>query len=175
MAVFPVQNTTDNSLAGTLLVSTAIAQGITNAASLSQAALMQEAMTNLMAGPSPGNMISVSATVAWGYGTGAGGIVTQASNKTTAVVLSKPTGQIVTNSAELLPGAEAAFTVTNSLVAATDVPLIAIGAGGATGKYLAVVSAVAAGSFDITLSNASAVSLTEAVTVNFAILKGVAA
>ena len=175
MGLFPVQNTTDNSLAGTLLVSTAIAQGITNASTLSQAALMQEVVTNLLTGPAPGTMISISTTATWGYGAGAGGTVTQASNKTTAVVLSKPTGRVVMHNAEMLPGVEVAFTVTNSLVAATDVPLLAIGSGGATGQYLISVGAVAAGSFDVCLSNASAISTTEAVVVNFAILKGVIA
>ena len=174
MAIFPVQNTTDNSLAGTLLVSTAIAQGITNAASLSQAALMQEVATNLMAGPSSGNMLSVSATAAWGYATGAGGTVTQASNKTTAVTINKPTGNIVTNNAAMINATNATFTVSNSLVVATDTPLVAVGAGTAA-SYKASVSQVAAGSFDITLNNFSAVSLTEAVTVNFSLLKAVIA
>ena len=175
MAIFPAVNTTDSSFASTLLVSTAIAQGMTNAQTLSQTALMQQVATNLMLGPSAGNMISVSATATWGYGTGAGGTVTQASNKTTAVVLSKPTGRVVMHNAEMLPGVEVAFTVTNSLVAATDVPLLAIGSGGATGQYLISVGAVAAGSFDVCLSNASAISTTEAVVVNFAIVKGVIA
>lgn len=174
MGAFPNQDTTNPSLAGTLLVSTAIAQGITNAATLPAAALLQEVATNLMLGPSAGNMLSASATAVWGYTTGAGSTVTQASNKTTAVTINKPVGNIVTSNAAMNNATNATFTVSNSLVAATDVPLVAVGAG-TTGSYRVSVSQVGAGTFDITLNNFSAVSLTEAVTVNFSLLKGVIA
>ena len=45
-------------------------------------------------------------------------------------------------------GAEAVFTVTNTAVAATDVPILAIASGGTTGDYGLSVTAVAAGVFD---------------------------
>jgi hypothetical protein len=90
-------------------------------------------------------------------------------------VLSKVCGQILTNNAEMLPGAEAVFTVTNTLVAATDVVIANAGGAATTGDYGCFANKVAAGTFDITLTNLSAVSLTEVVTVNFAIVKGVTA
>jgi len=185
---WPNQDVTDSSLASTLLLSNALANSITHAGSLSQMALLQETVSNLLVEPPPAwtltaltaniattGSIKSSGTLGIGYATGAGGSVTQASNKTTSVVLSKICGTIVTHNAEMVGGAEAKFTVTNTLVAATDVVNLAIASGGTSGDYGIFPTAVSAGAFDITLTNLSAVSLTEALTINFAILKGVAA
>ncbi len=110
-----------------------------------------------------------------GYATGAGGTVTQITSKSTGVTLNTLSGVITMNNAALAAAAEATFTVTNSTVAATDVPVVAIASVGTSGSYLISVSAVAAGSFKITISNVSAGSLSEAVVINFAIMKGVSA
>lgn len=112
-------------------------------------------------------------TAALGYATGVGGTISQSTNKTTGVTLNKLCGQITTHNAALAAGAEVKFTVTNSQVAANDVPVIAIKSGGTSGGYVVSVGAVAAGSFDIVLSNASAGSLSEALVINFLILKSV--
>jgi hypothetical protein len=116
----------------------------------------------------PAGVVSV------GYVAGMGGAVTQGTSKSTGVTLSKLTGQITTHNAALNAGIEVAFTVTNTLVAATDVVVVCIASGGTSGSYLVSVSAVAAGSFDITISNASAGNLSEALVLNFVVLKGVA-
>lgn len=110
----------------------------------------------------------------FGYGTGAGGSVTQLTNKSTGVTLSKATGQITMNNAALAAAAEAVFTVTNSFVGINDVIIVNIASVGTSGAYVVSVSAVAAGSFDITISNVSAGSLSEAVVLNFAVIKSVA-
>lgn len=107
-----------------------------------------------------------------GYGTGFGGTVTQVTNKATAVTLNKLCGQITMNAAALAAAAEVVFTVNNSLVAATDVPVVAIQSVGTAGSYLATVSSVSAGSFTITISNASAASLSQALVLNVIIIKG---
>lgn len=120
------------------------------------------------AGPSVG-------TAAFGYATGAGGTVTQLTNKTTGVTLNKLCGQITTNGAALAAAAEVSFTVTDSQVAATDVVVVCVQSGGTAGAYLVTVGAVAAGSFKITISNASAGSLSEALVLNFVVIKSVAA
>lgn len=126
--------------------------------------------------PSAQSYISTSPTLGIGYATGAGGAVTQATNKSTGVTLNKITGQITTNNAALAAGVEVAFTVTNSTVAATDVVIESVASGPVTpGTYLTAISAVAAGSFDITITNASAGSLSEALVINFAVVKAVAA
>lgn len=110
-----------------------------------------------------------------GYSTGAGGAVTQASSKTTAVTLNNICGQITMNGAALAAAAEANFTVTNSKVAATDVVIVNHSSAGTAGAYVVGISAVAAGSFQIVVSNVSAGSLSEAIVLSFAIIKAVAA
>jgi hypothetical protein len=187
---WPNQNTTNESAAGALLLSNAIAAGITSAGSLSQTALIQEAISNLLIEPPPGwtltaltaaiattsSIKSSSATGGIGYATGAGGLVTQASNKSTAVTLNKICGQIVTNNAALIAGVEVTFTVTNTSIAATDTVLANYASGGTTGVYAIVAGNIQAGaSYDITISALGAGSYTEAITINVSLWKGVAA
>jgi hypothetical protein len=105
-------------------------------------------------------------------GGGLGGAVTQATSKSTGVTLSKPTGQITMNGAALAAAAEVSFTVTNTVVKATDVPLVVIASGATAGAYALTVDAVAAGSFRVSISNQSGGSLSEALVLNFAILEG---
>jgi hypothetical protein len=110
-----------------------------------------------------------------GYATGAGGAVTQATSKSTGVTLNKASGQITMNGAALASGSKVSFVVTNSTVAATDVPLVAVSSGGTANAYRADVTAVAAGSFTVTVENITAGSLSEAPVINFNVMKGVAA
>jgi len=100
-----------------------------------------------------------------------GGTVTQLTSKSTGVTLNKPSGQITTHNASLAGGAEVSFTVTNSEIAATDVVIVNVASGATTGTYIASVSAVAAGSFDVTLSNVGTTA-GEALVLNYVALKG---
>jgi hypothetical protein len=110
----------------------------------------------------------------FGFNAGLGGAVTQATDRSTGVTLNKMTGAITMNAASLAAGAEATFTVTNSFVAATDVPVVAIKSS-STGTPSAYVSAVAAGSFNITVTNLHASTAdTTADVINFVIIKGAA-
>jgi hypothetical protein len=86
-------------------------------------------------------------TVGNDFGYSSGGSVTQGASRTTGVTLNKPTGAITLVSAagSTTP---ATFTVTNSTVAATDTIIVNQKSG--TDKYIILVTAVAAGSFDIT-------------------------
>ena len=122
-----------------------------------------------------GALVANSPTAGIGYSTGAGGAVTQSTNKSTGVTLNTVTGAITMNNASLAAGAEVAFTLTNSAIAATDVPVVAIKSGGTSASYGVSVTAVAAGSCEITVSNLSAGALGEALVLNFVIIKGVAA
>lgn len=106
-----------------------------------------------------------------GYPEGLGGAVTQGTSKATGVTLNKPAGEITTHDASLAGGAEVSFVVTNSFVGINDVPVVAIQSGPSTGTYVASVSAVAAGSFTITLSNLGTTA-GEALLLNYAIIKG---
>ena len=122
------------------------------------------------------SVLVASATGSLGYSTGAGGAVTQTTSKSTAVTLNTPAGQITMNNAALASVTNVRFQVNNSLIAATDTILVNLSGGFSTGStYQAWVDGVAAGSFLITLRNISGGSLSEAVVLNFSVLKGVAA
>lgn len=121
------------------------------------------------------SLFEVTAGAAIGYVSGVGGAVTQATSKSTGVTLNKPCGAITTTSSALADAAEVTFTVTNSEVAATDVVVACIKSGGTSGAYVLGVTAMAAGSFDLTLGNVSGGSLSQAVVINFIVLKAAAA
>lgn len=106
-----------------------------------------------------------------GYGTGAGGTVTQLTSRTTGVTLNRPTGSITMFSAAGSTTA-ATFTVTNSAVAATDT--ISLNQRSGTNLYVLLVTAVAAGSFNVTFYTTGGTA-TDAPVINFAVIKGVTA
>ena len=113
------------------------------------------------------------ATSGVGYATGAGGTVTQSTSKSTGVTLNTTCGQITMNGAALLPQTAVAFTVTNSTVTTTDTIVVCIDSAATSGAYLVSVGAVGAGSFEITLYNVTLGSLSEAVVLNYAVVKAV--
>lgn len=119
-------------------------------------------------------IVSNNATAGVGYATGAGGTVTQTTSKSTGVTLNKVSGTITMNNAALAAGTTVGFTLTNSAIAATDVVLVAIKSGATASSYQAQVAATAAGSCVVELRNASGGPLSEAVALNFVVIKGVA-
>ncbi len=110
-----------------------------------------------------------------GYAAGAGGTVTQGTNKATGVTLSKLCGTITMHNAALAAGAIVSFTVTNTLMAAGDVVHLQHDSGGTLGAYTVNPSGSAAGSFTINVRNNTAGSLSEALVLRFVIIKAVAA
>lgn len=113
----------------------------------------------------------------FGYATGAGGSVTQATSKSTAVILNTRTGQITMNNAALAGGASVTFTLNNSAVANTDVVTVnPVGTVAAGGNYRAEVAwttgAVGAQTIGIRVTNVSGGSLSEALILQFSILDG---
>jgi len=110
-----------------------------------------------------------------GYSTGTGGTVTQVTDKSTGVTLNKRCGQITMNNAALAAAAEVSFTLTNSVIAATDVVLVSIASGATAGAYSIQCDATAAGSCRISVGNRNAGSLSEAIVLNFVVFKSVAA
>ena len=118
---------------------------------------------------------STSATAGIGYGTGAGGTVTQATSKSTGATLNTVSGQITMNGAALAAAAEVSFTLTNSAIAATDVVMVSIASGATAGAYSVQCDATAAGSCRISVGNRSTGSLSEAIVLNFVVIKAVAA
>jgi hypothetical protein len=118
-----------------------------------------------------GNVLVTSPT-GLGYGTGVGGMVTQATSKSTAVTLNKPCGRITMHNAELVAGAAVTFTVNNSLVTEQDLVLVNLKWGTLT--YRLWVTDAVAGSFSLVLENRSNIPGSDAVQFSFAIIKGAA-
>ena len=110
-------------------------------------------------------------TAGVGYATGAGGTVVQGTSRTTGVTLNKRCGTITMFSAAGSATA-ATFTVTNSTVGANDVIIVNQASG--TNLYDLLVTAVIAGSFNITFLTTGGTA-TDAPVINFAVIDGVAA
>lgn len=118
-------------------------------------------------------LLADAASGAIGYvtGTGLGGAVTQSTNKSTAVTLNKITGKITMSNDALANNTTASFTLTNSKIAIDDVVVVNIRSGATIGAYNVDVSEVAAGSCKISVRNVSGGSLSEAIVLNFALIK----
>ena len=117
---------------------------------------------------------ATNATGGIGYGTGAGGTVTQLTDKATTVILNTATGNITMNAAALAGDTTVSFTLTNSAIAATDLLLIWHVSAGTVGSYT-VTATPAAGSASIVVRNVTAGSLSEAIVLKFAVFKAVTA
>ena len=105
-----------------------------------------------------------------GYAAGAGAAVTQITNRTTGVTINTACGAITLVSAAGSTSWQS-FTVTNSVVAATDTVIVNQKSG--TDLYRIHVTAVAAGSFKITFATTGGTT-TEQPVFNFAVIKAVA-
>lgn len=102
-----------------------------------------------------------------------GAAVTQATDRSTGVTINAPAGAITMNAASLAAGAEATFVVTNSYVTARSVPVIALASGQTANTSVVNVTAVAAGSFSITVTNLNAATAdTGAGVINFIVFNG---
>lgn len=119
-----------------------------------------------------GHFKGQTATGGLGYGTGAGGTVTQATSKATGVTLNKVSGQITMHNAALAAGAYVSFVVTNSAVEVADVPHVCVASGGTANAYQTHITAVGSGSFTVTVQNITGGSLSEAVVIGFVVFKG---
>jgi hypothetical protein len=97
------------------------------------------------------------------------GTVTQTNNKTTAVTINTPSGQITTANAQMAPSANAVFVVNCSTVSTRDVVVISVASGGTLGAYNAFIAAVGDGSFTVELKNVTNNAYSEAIKLNYAI------
>jgi hypothetical protein len=119
---------------------------------------------------SSGNVLVTSAA-SLGYGTGSGGSVTQATSKGTGVTINKASGRITMNNAALGAGGTANFLVSNSLVASTDTVVINVNDGIRGEQYNVYVWYLITGGFYVALRNISGTSYSDAVVLNFAVIK----
>lgn len=119
-----------------------------------------------------GAFLGFSPSGGLGYTTGAGGAVTQLTSKATTVLLNTVTGTVTTFNDALAAATIVSFTFTNSAIAATDVLILNHKSGGTLGAYTLNASC-GAGSATIYLRNNTAGSLSEALVLSFALIKGV--
>ena len=121
----------------------------------------------------PPNLIDQTNGV--GYTPGAGGTVTQATSKSTAVTLNKPSGRITLNGSAMSAGVTVSFTLNNTTIAEGDTVLLSLS--GAMGTFVNynLWSYVGAGYVLIAIKNISGGSLSDAPTINFAVIKGASA
>lgn len=98
-------------------------------------------------------------------------LVTQGTSVTTAVTANGLSGVITTFAQTLAADAENTFTVNNSKVTASSLPLLSvIYPAASNGVPVATVGTVADGSFTIVLTNAGTAALNAAVKIGFAVL-----
>lgn len=119
------------------------------------------------------NLLARSGSTALGYsGTGTGSTVTQLTSKSTAVTLDKLCGQITMHNESLSHSTTVSFLLNNTFIQSTDVVIVNIQSGATTNAYSTDVGSVNTGSCRIQLRNIqSSGSLSEAVVINFAVIK----
>ena len=105
---------------------------------------------------------NIASTGTIGYAAGAY-TVTQQNNKTTAVTINTPSGQIITANAQMAPNANAVFVVNCSTVSNRDVVVVGVASGGTLGAYNTFISAISDGSFTIEIKNVTNNAYSEAI------------
>ena len=120
-----------------------------------------------------GGLRAHDATSGIGYGTGAGGVVTQATSKATGVTLNASSGQITMANSALNTATAVGFVLTNSAIETTDTVVVNIDSGATTSTaYMVGVTAVGAGSCTISVLNLAGPILSDTLVLNFAVIKG---
>lgn len=114
-----------------------------------------------------------------GYDTGSGGTTTQTTSKTTTVNLNALCGQIVTHDQAMPSGSQVAFTLLNDRIAPTDVVVACLVSAGGRNLMDYTVRAgqpstgVQGGNCAIGIRNDTGSTLSDAITINFVVIKGV--
>jgi hypothetical protein len=118
------------------------------------------------------SILSQSPTNGIGYATGAGGTIGQATSKATSVALNTICGAVTMANALLAAGTVVSFVLQDTAIAATDVLVLNHISGGTPGSY-SLNAQAAAGSATINVRNNTAGSLSEAIVIQFVVIKGV--
>jgi len=116
----------------------------------------------------------VTGTGTLGYGSGAGGSVTQATSKSTGVTLNKRTGQITMNNAALAASTTVGFAFNNTTIGANDVVLVN-GTGTLSVNYRVETRQTASGVVAIYVTNLTGGSLSDALVLKFVVISGAVA
>lgn len=121
-----------------------------------------------------GSIQSSSPTLGVGYAAGAGGTVTQLTDKSTGVTLNKICGEITLHNAALAAGAIVSFILTDSAIGPNDVLVLNHVSAGTPGSYT-LNAATGTGVATIYIRNNTGGSLSEAIVIGFAVIKVVTA
>jgi len=121
---------------------------------------------------------NVLASTTLGYKAGSGASTSQSSGTgtgkaKTTLAINKPCGEIIMDGASLAANTTVSFALTNSTIAATDVVIVNHASVGTAGAYQVTVSAVGNGTCTISVRNITSGSLSEAIVLNFAVIKAV--
>ena len=119
---------------------------------------------------SSGAITSNSASAGVGYRTGAGGTVTQLTDKTTAVTLNTLSGEITMSNSQLSGDATVSFTLNNSTIANTDVIIINQVSTANRGEY-AFNGSCNTGSAVISVHNMTNTNRSDAIVLRYAVIK----
>lgn len=117
---------------------------------------------------------SVRFSGGFGYGTGAGGTVTQSTSKSTAVMLNAKCGKITMNNASLADNTVVSFALNNTAIGENDLVLVNVNSSGIAteGTYQAWSDVGLNNQAIICLKNISGGALSEAVVLTFSVIIG---
>jgi hypothetical protein len=121
-----------------------------------------------------GNLHLIGSSQTLGYSTGAGGTVTQLTNKTTGVTLNRPTGQITMAAGDIAANTTVSFTLTNNVISATDIIILQHTSVGTNGSYN-LNAFPAAGSAVISVRNVTTGLLNQNIVISFVVIEAVTA
>lgn len=107
-----------------------------------------------------------------GYNTGAGGTVSQTGNKSAAVTLNKPSGEITMQNTALAADTSVSFVLNNTTIGARDVLILNIVGGAVTAGTYNLDANCTSGSATITVRNITGGSLSEALVLRYVVIKG---
>ena len=105
---------------------------------------------------------------------GVGGVVTQATNRTTAVTLNKDSGEITMNNALLTADTSVSFSLGNTAIGAGDLVYVQHVSAGTLGAYGCTALAATA-SASVTIRNLNTGNLSEAIVLKYVVFKAVTA
>ena len=119
-------------------------------------------------------LANVFVTGPLGFVSNAGSIVTQDTSKANIVSMSKVCGQIVTHNASLSANTSVGFRFYNEFISSTDLLVLNIADGATQASYRVQVESMNANLANIRLYNVGGGTLSEAITLNYALIKAVA-
>jgi len=131
------------------------------------------------AAPSSGQVLTASSgtaaswqTPALGYGTGAGGEVTQTKSKDQSVTLNKLSGRITTSNGVLGAGVTVTFGFSNSLISMLDTIVMTLVNTAGSRRYTLEFHIANNGLVYVSITNVTTASLSETLLLNFVVIKG---